>query len=149
MIRRFVLLCAVLAGVVLPASASAPLVGTVTFECPQAKRQGLVWGCTFTWESDASGDVSGNAKLLPYGYIIRFDTDPDADAPTDNYDITLLDSAGVDLLQGQGADRDTANNESVIFSAPIFHDSTRGADLTIANAGASNNGVVTVWVRRQ
>ena len=130
--------------------APPPLVGTVTFTCPTTARQSNVWKCTWTWLSDASGNVSANAKQVPYGEVIRFDTDPDGtDIPTDNYDLTLLDTSGVDVLQGQGANRDTANVESVIFSAPIWHDGSRTLDITIAAAGNAKRGVLVVWFRAQ
>jgi len=155
--RRLILLLGLAVGFVLPASASAPppLVGTVTFTCPTSSRQGSVWKCTWTWLSDASGNVSANTKEAPYGRVIRFDTDPDAGglAPDDNYDLSLLDTSGVDVLQGQGANRDTANVESVIFSVPIWHNGAgsggRTLDITIANAGNANSGVLVVWISQQ
>jgi len=148
MTRRFILLIALLAGLALPAAASAPMVGTVTFTCPGTSKQGGVWKCTWAWTSDASGNVSGNTKQLPYGYVIRVETDPGSTAPTDNYDVTLLDTGGIDIIQGVGADRDTANTETTNFSSPLWHDGSRVVDLTIANAGNAKVGVLTLWIRQ-
>jgi hypothetical protein len=41
-------------------------------------------------------------------------------APTDNYDITLVDQDGIDRLQGLGANRDITNSEA----APIVYSGT-------------------------
>jgi hypothetical protein len=147
MMRRlgfFLVLLALLA----PAASSLQAVGTVTLTCPE--RNGSVQRCVFTWLADGSGNVNTNPLDFPYGEIIRMDTDPDggALAPDDNYDVTLLDTAGVDVLQGQGANRDTANVESVVFAVPIWHSRSRKLDLNIAAAGNANSGVLTVWVRQ-
>jgi hypothetical protein len=77
--------------------------------------------------------------------LIRVDTDPSATAPTDNYDLVLTDTLGIDLLQGQGANRDTANNESTIFSVPFHHDGSRVVDLVVSAAGNAKSGTVYVW----
>ena len=139
-------------------SSSSPVIareaaGTVSFTCGERLSNrigGFVWRCSFTWVSDGSGNVNTNPKTIPYGSIIRAEWDPasGADAPTDNYDVTLVDTSGVDLLMGTGADRDTANTEVTLFGTPIYQDGKRDVDLTIANAGATNGGVFTIWVRQ-
>jgi hypothetical protein len=49
------------------------------------------------------------------GYIIKVVTDPGSPAPTDDYDVSLIDATtGADLLGGEGADRDTANSEEAV-----------------------------------
>lgn len=146
--RRFMLLFLLALGLTLPTVASA--VGTVTVSCPSSAKQADVWRCTVTWLSDGSGNVNTNAASFPYGWVIRMDTDPDGGgvAPDDNYDLSLLDTLGVDVLQGTGANRDTANVESVIFSAPIWHDGRRALDVTVSAAGAANSGVLYVWIKQ-
>ena len=45
-------------------------------------------------------------------------TDPSGDtAPQDNYDITVTESGGADMLLGVGANRDTANTEVAIVES--------------------------------
>src|SRR5690349_3505707 len=106
--RRFVLILVFLVGACLPITASAPpMVGTVTFSRTTIDARG-VFQYTWAWTSDASGNVSGNAKEVTFGVIAKAEFDPSATAPTDNYDVTLLDTSGNDVLQGAGADRDTA-----------------------------------------
>lgn len=41
-------------------------------------------------------------------------TDPGSTAPTDNYDITIEDEYGVDIMGGSLLNRDTANSEQAI-----------------------------------
>lgn len=117
---------------------------------------------TLTWQSAADGSVSYGictqfnatrywpdiqpAKLK--GYIVKVDTNPDdTDAPTDDYDITLLNSDSIDVASGNLANRDTANSEQWIPSDPPYVDSE--LTLTIANAGDTKKGVVTIWTKNQ
>ena len=91
-----------------------------------------------------SGDGSVTATALTTGkldgYLIAIETNPGATAPTDNYDITLPDSDGIDVLQGLGANRDTANSEYATiliagtnsdFHPPLCQD--EAYTLTVAN----------------
>lgn len=70
------------------------------------------------------------------------------DAPTDNYDITLIDGDGIDRLQGVGVNRDTANSEEgvIVFSGTSEHpvvDIAETLTLTIAN-NSVNSAVIVV-----
>lgn len=60
------------------------------------------------------------------------------DAPTDNYDITLIDANGFDRLQGLTVDRDITNSEvrPIVFSGTSINPIVESGDvltLTIAN----------------
>ncbi len=74
------------------------------------------------WIADAA-DASIPSVVMPRfeGRLMELTTNPGAVAPTDNYDITLVDDQGIDRLQGVGANRDTANTESAI---PVYSGST-------------------------
>lgn len=117
---------------------------------------------TLTWQSAAAGTVSygictqfiatrSPPAIRPtkiQGYIVKVDTNPDdTDAPTDNYDINLLNSDSIDVASGNLVNRDTANSEQWIPSDPPYVDSE--LTLTIANAGDTKKGVVTIWMRNQ
>jgi hypothetical protein len=109
------------------------------------------------WTSDASGDVSGHAFVVPTGMILQVKTVPDGTtAPSDNYDLTIVDGDSVDLLGGSGADRDNAAAEII---APLIGDATTknqrplvdgtGAlDIVVANAGNAKKGIVSLWIGR-
>lgn len=126
---------------------------TITYE-----GSGLIRTIVAAWTSDSNGDASGTTRRIS-GRLIKGRTNPDAAAPTDNYDITLTDSQdSYDLLtkcQDNLADRDTANNEEVYFLIlddagtplaqslhPVVDDAIT---ITIANAGDTKGGVLRLY----
>lgn len=111
---------------------------------------------TVDWTSDGSGNVSeaisvANMKHLIGKNLAHFITDPGSPAPTDNYDLTLLDVYGVDVLGGEGVDRDTVNSEQGIpaIKSGIYGDRIIDTALTftIAGAGDSAQGTVILYFR--
>ena len=120
------------------------MAGTVTLEHYTI---GNVRRIKFTAVADAA-DASFPATALPRfeGRLLALHTNPGATAPTDNYDITLIDGDGLDRLQGVGANRDTANSEQVpvVYAStsvnpPVSVDET--LTLTFAN-NAVNSAIV-------
>lgn len=102
---------------------------------------------TWAWTSTAGGAAGDVTTAIFDGDLIGLATIPDGTAaPTDNYDIEIQDSAGLDVLLGQGANRDTANTEYVAGSSL---GAVAGSKLTLAvtNAGDSKKGTVVLWVR--
>ncbi len=95
----------------------------------------------FDWTSDGSGDASVAVNLD--GFLVKSVTDPGATAPTDNYDITLVQNTA-DQLAGALIDRDTANGETVIHSAPIFLAGSH--TFTVAAAGATKVGTCYLYL---
>ena len=72
---------------------------------------------TITWVDDNAGTTLA-INPATYGiqgwYLYSVETNPsNATAPTDNYDITLVDADGVDLAGGTLMNRDTATTEIV------------------------------------
>jgi len=139
----------------LPLAPVASAVGTVTqaWTYPTSKSKVL----TMTWTADAAAATVPDTVTSDNidGYIIRVVTDPGATAPTDNYDITLTDANGVDVMGGTLADRDTANTEQTF---PVL-DSGTGATgpafvagtltLTITNnAVNAATGAVIIYIRK-
>jgi len=103
------------------------------------------------WVGDA-GDGSVPATTLEKvrGMLVRLVTNPGTPAPTDDYDITLVDRDGLDVLDGAGANRDTANSEeepiSMTGGIPRVLD---GEDLTLnisGNTQAGAQGVIRLFV---
>ncbi len=67
---------------------------------------------TVAWTADTDGSFTNyEIAIPPRGFIMQVITDPGSTAPTDNYDIALLDSDSVDVMGGELANRDTANTE--------------------------------------
>jgi hypothetical protein len=103
----------------------------------------------FTWTSGTGaegGTASGTTTHAYSGKLDLLVTDPGSTAPTDNYDITLTDDDGVDVLSNAGADRDTANTERVLGTSL---GSVAGSKLTfsVAAAGDAKEGVAYVYIR--
>ena len=96
----------------------------------------------FTWTS--ATDQSVSQTFLWDGALVRMATNPGATAPTDNYDITLVDADGIDLLAGEGANRDTSTSEQVFPTNTPFHNGT--VTFTIATAGAEKTGTCTLYM---
>lgn len=98
---------------------------------------------TVPWTSSSGGAFTEQVQLN--GSLVRANTDPDGTAaPTDNYDITLVDVDGFDVAAGALLDRDTANNEQVVPTVPIPVAGTH--TVTVANAGDTKKGVLVLYV---
>lgn len=106
----------------------------------------------FTWQSgDAADDDAGAAAATSTaaftGKIIGLATVPDAvAAPTDNYDVAIIDSRGLDVLLGAGANRDTADTEYVAETSLGAAVATQ-LSLAVTNAGNVKKGNVYLWIR--
>lgn len=109
-----------------------------------------------TWTSTAGGAAEStlNDEVGRYanGIIVRVITDPSATAPTDNYDIVLTDATGIDVMNGQLANRDTANTESAVPLVDnvdaIYGQAYAFGNLTItvSNAGDSKIGDIYIII---
>ena len=148
--RKIIIVLAVLA----LASMAFADVGTVT-----VKRNVVSDGkevVVFTWLANSTGVVPATSTSTTWpksraGCIAKVVTNPGSTAPTDNYDITLTDADGVDLMGGELANRDTANSEvavpkiDTVFGCVMVTDS-----FTMNVSGQSVNaatGTVSVYIR--
>lgn len=109
------------------------------------------------WLSDSSGaaeiSLDGIVHGRIFGILDRVVTRPGAAAPTDNYDVTLVDRWGVDLLGGVCVNRDTANVETALVwnaSAPQtwLEAVAPGSPLRllVQNAGSGKAGEIGLYV---
>ena len=104
---------------------------------------------TWSFTTDASGDVTEQTSILINGGINRVVTNPDnTDTPTTLWDLTLTDEDGVDVLAGNGADRDSADSgasEQIVLGAanPVV---VSKLTFTVANGGNAKKGVVIVYL---
>jgi len=100
------------------------------------------------WTSDsATGAVSGTTTNSYDGRILGAITVPDGvAAPTDDYDIAVNDSDGVDVALGALGNRDETNTEYVAEAsmAAVAH-----SKLTVAvtAAGNSKKGTLYLFIR--
>ena len=98
----------------------------------------------FTWQSATDGSGALATAFGYYGEVLALYTDPGATAPTDNYDITVTDEEGYDVMQGAGANRDTANNETAVPTAKSV--AFGKLTLNLANCGDAKQGVAILYV---
>lgn len=104
------------------------------------------------WLSDASGDVSGTYTVKANGIIekVLFISDTGGTAPTDLYDVTLLDENSDDVLEGGGANIAIASTPEakVPVIGTYFKVAVNGKlQLVVANAGNAKGGEVHVYIR--
>ncbi len=97
---------------------------------------------TITWTSATGGAVVQSFNMD--GALVRMVTNPGASAPTADYDITLVDADGVDLLAGEGADRHTTASEQLFPANTPYH--VGAVDFTIAAAGDEKTGTCILYV---
>jgi hypothetical protein len=118
--------------------------GTVTVS---EERLGSLKKIRWEWLSTAGGAADLQTTYAYNGVIQRLVTDPDGSAaPTDDYDITITDEDGYDVLMGAGANRDTATTEQVLATSLgcVANDKLT---LNVANAGSAKAGVVVLYIR--
>lgn len=110
-----------------------------------------------SWTSD--GDGAATQAIEVDGQLLKVVTNPGTAAPTDDYDITLVDDDGLDVAGALLANRDTSNSEVVYLyheivlggtgtdaaALPIYHSGT--LTVTIAAAGSAKTGVVKIYYR--
>lgn len=96
--------------------------------------------------SSTAGEANSTTGYYT-GYVVRFVTDPTTDAPTDDYDVTIIDDDGVDVLLGYGANRDTSTTEQVAEGSLGWIYNSK-LSLVIANAGNSKSGIVYLYVAK-
>lgn len=108
---------------------------------------------TFEWtstdlgvvvDSVVDGQVNKTTQKFS-GEIIRLITDP-VDGPTDNYNATVLDDDGFDVLMGAGLTRDTTNTEQVLGSTLGCCYSSH-LRLNITGAGDAKSGKLILYIK--
>lgn len=113
------------------------------------------WGSVkkikFVWTAGTDGDAgtaSGSTTTTYEGKLIQATTVPGTGGtqPDDNYDVTLTDADSVDLLAGNGANRDETNTEHITLTN-LGAVKADALTLSVSGAGASNTGTVYVYIR--
>lgn len=120
--------------------------GTATVaETTYTSAKKIRWAWT-SGDGGEGGTVTSPTTKVYDGKLVGFTTNPGGTAPTDDYDITITDADGDDVLLGAGTDRDAANTEHV---AEGSLSAVAGSVLTlnVTNAGDAKEGVVILWIR--
>lgn len=119
------------------------MAGTVTV---LEERQGRPEKVRWDWTSDGDGDADLQTAHPYWGAIIRLVTIPSSGAaPSDNYDVAVLDEDGADVLMGAGANRHTSNTQQVAASSLGCVAGDR-LNLSISNAGDAKSGTVILYI---
>lgn len=138
----------------IPVCSFAVDTGTVTIT--NGGTENTYW-INMAWTSNTGGGVVESDGIKFFGEILRVVTDPGdgSSSPTANYDITLTDVDGADVLNGGGANRSQSAVEQIIPSITSvgtksdFLISVAGdLTLTIAAAGNTKTGSIRVYYRR-
>ena len=107
---------------------------------------------TFSWTSVNGGGDAGKAVKTTVnnytGEAIRFITVPGTvgDQPSDNYNVIILDSNGVDILMSSGLLRDQISTEQVpqsLLGCVVDSKLT----LSITGVGNAKKGIVYLYIR--
>lgn len=97
-------------------------------------------------------DDTVSGAVTPFkvdGLVIMMVTVPDeSNPPTDNYDITITDEDGRDVLGGNGANRDAVAIEDVQPARNPAAVSNTKLTLNVANAGAGGQGRTLLYIRK-
>jgi hypothetical protein len=121
------------------------MAGTVSISYSDSSQS--IRSVTWSWTSDASGNVSGTDTKAIAGQALKWVTNPGSVAPTDNYDIVVNDADGLDVASGLLANRDTANSEVVYPAADTYHCFDGPLSLSISAAGNATTGTLTMYYR--
>jgi len=111
---------------------------------------------TWTWISDASGDVSGVGSHTVSGIPYAVEFNVATTYPSDAHDVTLIDSDSLDLLDGFGANLQNGTDTSLtyartyrsLFTTDGGYMSLVGKALTpvVANAGDTKSGTIILYL---
>ncbi len=98
----------------------------------------------WTWTSSAGGVADLITAGTYAGEVLALLTDPGTAAPDDNYDITITDPEGYDVMQAAAINRHTTTTQTV---APTAKSVALGAlTLNVAAAGAAKSGVAVLYI---
>jgi len=120
------------------------MAGTVTATYKQGDHiHRIEFACT----ADAEAHTFPDTTLYPIeGWLLALETNPGSTAPTNEYNITLIDAEGHDVLEGVGEDRSESDTQKavIIYSSTDIHPAVdRNDTLTLKIADNSVNSATT------
>lgn len=133
-----------------PATTAPPLVAAGDSACVQTwHKLGTVKKVILDITADS---VDGSVDPIDLeegldGFLLRLATVPGSPAPTDNYDLTLTNADGIDMLQGVGANRSSsaAQDARIVYSGTANHPVVAPSDQLTLNV--ANNAVAGAAIR--
>jgi len=108
---------------------------------------GSVKKVKFDWLSAATGAADATTTNAYNGLVIMAGFEPDSGGtqPDDNYDVTVKDADGYDILAGQGANLSHAAAVTKVASMGGVANDT--LTLGVTGANAAKGGIVTLYIR--
>jgi hypothetical protein len=99
----------------------------------------------WSWTSDATGNATATTTQGYWGQVLTLVTIPGSPLPSDQYDITIKDVDGYDVLQGNGTNlgNSTVQYRATNLSSAVFGNLT----LSVQNAGNATQGQAILYVR--
>ncbi len=109
---------------------------------------GTVKKITWAWTCSTDGDGTSTTTGVYDGKVLAVHTIPNSTgaAPTDNYDITVTDADGYDVLLGAAMNR-AATEEETIASTAVGAVASSKLTFNVAAAGDAKKGTATMWIR--
>ncbi len=121
--------------------ARGPEPNTITIDWTSATAETVTVAIGATYH--ATNPYGSSAKLM--GFIDRVVTNPGSTAPTE-YNATLTDVAGVDVMEGTLSGRSATESEQVIPPKRTWIDGE--LTLNITGAGAEKTGTLTIYMSK-
>lgn len=105
---------------------------------------------SWDWLCTDGGIVSSAASGAYMGKIVKaiLASDAAGTAPTNEYDVTIEDDDGYDVLSGGGADVTSAATVYLVDPDKCLWVRAKSLTLKVANAGDAKGGVVTLYIQR-
>ena len=155
--KKLITLLLILSALIAPCLIMAAGTATQTY-APVYSNEGVtnLSTLTFTWTSDATGDVTSTTSTtisnqIAGKYVVMAATSPDTTAPTASYDITVTDANNVDIMGGVLANRSATSTEQATpyIGALYGNRPVAGAlKLNVSNAGDAKSGTVILYLSR-
>jgi hypothetical protein len=122
------------------------MAGTVTLS---ERRIGHYWRMDFSWTTTAGGAADLESSRVPAGKVIGIVHIPGAGGvqPTDQYDVTLTDSDGVDVLNGHGANVSNAAVTQYVIADELGVVVSDTLTLNVTNGGNAKSGRTIIYLK--
>lgn len=121
----------------------------VVLEHKVSRNAGDIGMIAFRATADAADGSFPTVNVTSYGVwgtLLALGTNPGATAPTDNYDITLVDTDGADRFDSVGLNRDTSSTERVAITGAPWVAQGETATLTITNNAVNSATIdIRIW----
>lgn len=122
------------------------MAGTVVL---RERRVGFYWKMSFEWTTDAAGDADYTTGTIAAGKVVALVHAPGTGGaqPTDLYDVTLLDSDGVDVLNAHGENVSNAAPTMYVEADQMGIVVADTLTLNVVNGGNAKSGKTVVYLK--